>query len=106
MVRIMYRWTVKAEDIEKFVEEWKEGTRRIQANCAGAMGSYLTRSIRNSEHFFGTARWESSDAWFAAQPVMMKLGLPGPMPESAEFYEEVAEIGGRQSGGVGRTLVK
>ena len=95
MIRIMYRWTVKADEVEKFIGDWKEGTRKIQANCAGAHGSYLTRSMQNPEHFFGTARWESSEAWFAAQPVMMKLNLPGRIPETADFYEELADIGTR-----------
>jgi len=94
MVRIMYRWTVNPGDEEQFIRDWKEGTRRIQENCAGAHGSYLTRGIKDPRQFFGTARWESAEAWFAAQPVMMRLNLPGRMPETAVFYEEIAEIRG------------
>jgi heme-degrading monooxygenase HmoA len=92
MVRIMYRWTVKPGEEDQFIRDWREGTRRIQANCAGAHGSYLTRSMKEPQHFFGTARWESAEAWRAAQPVMMKLNLPGRIPETADFYEEIAEI--------------
>ena len=92
MVRIIYRWTVKPGDEEQFIRHWKEGTHKIQANCAGAHGSYLTRSMKNAQHFFGTARWESADAWTSAQDVMRKLNLPGPLPETADFYEEIAEI--------------
>ena len=92
MIRIIYRWTVKRGTEERFVRDWKEGTHKIQANCAGAHGSYLTRSIKNPEQFFGTARWESKQAWTSAQPVMMKLNLPGPLPETADFYDEIDEI--------------
>jgi hypothetical protein len=92
MIRIMYRWTVKPGDEEKFIRDWKEGTHKIQAHCSGAFGSYLTRSTKNPGHFFGTARWESADAWRVAQPVMQGLNLPGPLPETAEFYEEISEI--------------
>lgn len=92
MIRVTYRWTVKPGDEDTFVEHWKEGTRRIQANCKGAMGSYLIRSRTNAEHFFGVARWESGGAWREAQAVMVTLNLPGPMPESAEFFTELADM--------------
>jgi hypothetical protein len=93
MIRVMYRWTVKPGDEEKFIADWKAGTGKIQANCAGAFGSFLIRSRSTPEHFFGVARWESGKAWTAAQPVMAGLNLPGPMPETAEFYDEIADIG-------------
>jgi hypothetical protein len=92
MVRIIYRWTVKSGQEVQFISDWKEGTEKIQANCAGAFGSYLTRSMKDREYFFGTARWASADAWIAAQPVMRSLDLPGRLPETADFYEEIAEV--------------
>jgi heme-degrading monooxygenase HmoA len=30
MIRVMYRWTVKKEDIQEFVRTWEEGTLKIQ----------------------------------------------------------------------------
>jgi heme-degrading monooxygenase HmoA len=92
MVRIIYRWTVKSGEEDQFIRDWKEGTHRIQTNCEGAHGSYLTRSMKNPSHFFGTARWASAQAWTTAQSVMKKLNLPGPLPESADFYDEIEEI--------------
>ena len=92
MVRIIYRWTVKPGEEEQFIRHWKEGTHKIQTHCTGAHGSYLTRSMKNPEHFFGTAQWASTDAWTAAQSVMKKLDLPGPLPETADFYDDIAEI--------------
>jgi heme-degrading monooxygenase HmoA len=92
MIRIIYRWTIKAGEEEEFIRNWKEGTYKIQSHCAGAMGSYLTRSMKNPEHFLGTARWESVEAWTAAQTLMMKLDLPGRIPETADFFEQIDEI--------------
>ena len=92
MIRVIYRWTVKPGDEELFIRDWQAGTRKIQDNCTGAHGSFLIRDRKNREHFFGVARWESGRAWREAQPVMMGLGLPGPMPESADFYDELADM--------------
>ena len=92
MIRVIYRWAVKPGDEEQFVHDWQAGTRKIQDNCTGAHGSFLIRDRKNPEQFFGVARWESGKAWRAAQPVMMGLGLPGPMPGSADFYDELAEM--------------
>ena len=61
MIRVMYRWTVKKEDVEEFVRTWEEGTLKIQTQCAGAMGSILLRSSEDPEHFFGMARWPSKE---------------------------------------------
>ena len=92
MIRIMYRWTVKAGGEDEFIRYWEEGTRRIQANCAGALGSLLIRDQKDPARFFGFARWESREAYFAALPVMQKLGLPGPMPETYEFFDELRDM--------------
>jgi hypothetical protein len=92
MIRVIYRWTVKPGDEDQFVRDWQAGTRKIQDNCAGAHGSFLIRDRKSPALFLGVARWESGRAWRAAQPVMMSLGLPGPMPESADFYDELADM--------------
>jgi Antibiotic biosynthesis monooxygenase len=92
MIRVMYRWTVAPEDHEHFVEVWREGTRRIQANCAGALGSLLIHRRREPNVFIGFARWESREAWRDAQSTIIGLKLPGPLPESAEFYDELANV--------------
>src|ERR1700726_3053512 len=92
MIRVMYRWTVKKEEIEEFVRTWEEGTLKIQTQCTGAMGSILLHSSENPEHFFGMARWPSKEIWEAAQRIMPLLKLQGPKPESECFFEELVDI--------------
>jgi Antibiotic biosynthesis monooxygenase len=92
MIRVMYRWTVKKEEIEEFVRTWEEGTLKIQTQCTGAMGSILLHSSENPEHFFGMARWPSKEIWEAAQRIMPLLQLQGPKPESESFFEELVDI--------------
>jgi hypothetical protein len=92
MIRVIYRWTVKPGEEEQFIRDWQAGTRKIQDNCAGAHGSFLIRDRKNPEHFFGVARWESDKAWRVAQPVMATLNLPGPTAETADFFDEHAEM--------------
>ena len=92
MIRVMYRWTVAPGEEATFRGHWEEGTRRIQGNCAGALGSILLRSPTEPQHFFGFARWESRAMWDAAQPTIISLKLPGPLPESVRFFDELLEI--------------
>ena len=92
MIRVMYRWTVEPGGEEIFRQHWQEGTRRIQQNCDGAHGSILLRSPDQPQHFFGLARWESRAKWDAAQQTIISLKLPGPLPESVRFYDELLEI--------------
>jgi heme-degrading monooxygenase HmoA len=92
MIRVMYRWTVKKEEIEEFVRTWEEGTLKIQTQCTGAMGSILLHSSEKPEHFFGMARWPSKEIWEAAQRTMPLLKLRGPKPESESFFEELVDI--------------
>ncbi|MDB5107442.1 MAG: hypothetical protein JWM69_383 [Candidatus Binatus sp.] len=92
MIRVMYRWTIAPGGEQEFIEHWKEGTRRIQANCEGAEGSFLIRDYERQEFFFGVARWHSRQAWETAQPVMAGLNLPGPLPETTEFFDEIADM--------------
>jgi len=92
MIRVMYRWTVKKEDVEEFVRTWEAGTLKIQTQCPGAMGSILLRSSENPEHFFGMARWTSKEIWGAAQRTMTFLDLQGPKPESECFFDELVDI--------------
>jgi len=92
MIRVMYRWTVKQQDREEFVQTWEEGTLKIQTHCGGAMGSILLHSSENPEHFFGMARWPSREIWEAAQHTMPFLDLRGPKPESEYFFDELVDI--------------
>ena len=94
MIRVMYRWTLKPGDQEQFVEHWKQGTHQIQSHCEGAYGSFLIHDGEDPVHYFGVARWESRDAWHAAQPIIMGLKLPGPIPEATEFFDELADMPG------------
>jgi hypothetical protein len=91
MIRVIYRWTVKPGNEAEFIHHWDAGTRKIQSGCKGAMGSILVRSRSNRDIFNGIARWESKEAWKIAQPQIMNMGLEGPMPETIEFFDEIAD---------------
>lgn len=92
MIRVMYRWTVKPEDREEFMQIWEAGTMKIQTACTDAMGSILLCSSEHPEYFYGMARWPSKEAWQAGQEAIPSLGLEGPPPDSECFFEELVDI--------------
>ena len=63
-----------------------------QGEVAASYGSMMLRSAKNREHFYGIGRWESREAWDAAQPGLIAMKLPGPMPESVRFFDEIDEL--------------
>ena len=93
MIRVMYRWDVTPGKEARFIQLWEEGTRKIQANCRGALGSFLVRSTTNAQHFFGIGGWQDKQAWDEGQEKMQTLGLRGPLPDIIDIFEEVSEIG-------------
>jgi hypothetical protein len=92
MIRVMYRWTIKLGREDEFIRNWEAGTRRIRETFAGSFGSMMLRSAKNREHFYGVGRWESREAWDAAQPAIIAMKLPGPIPESMRFFEELDDL--------------
>ena len=92
MIRVMYRWTIKPGREEEFIRNWEAGTRRIRETFAGSYGSMMLRSAKKREHFYGVGRWESREAWDAAQPAIIAMKLPGPIPESMRFFEELDDL--------------
>ena len=94
MIRVMFRWTIKEANAPEFENNWREGTRLIQEECEGSMGSFLIHDRRRPEQFVAIAKWASRDAFKAAQPVIIGLKLKGPMPETFEVFDEIADIAG------------
>src|SRR2546421_8223216 len=92
MIRVMYRWTVKPGHEDEFLRNWEAGTRRIRDECAGSYGSMMLRSDIHPERFYGVGRWESRQAWEAAQPGIIAMNLPGPIPESMRFFDELDDL--------------
>ncbi len=92
MIRVMYRWTIKPGHEDEFIRNWDAGTRRIRETFAASYGSMMLRSAKNREHFYGIGRWESREAWDAAQPGLIAMKLPGPLPETVRFFDELDEL--------------
>jgi len=47
MLRVVYRWRVKAGEEDVFIQAWTQGTAAIRAQVKGAGGSLLMRSHRD-----------------------------------------------------------
>jgi antibiotic biosynthesis monooxygenase (ABM) superfamily enzyme len=92
MIRVMYRWTIEPGHEDEFIRNWDAGTRRIREKFPGSYGSMMLRSAKNRQHFYGVGRWESRAAWDAAQEGLIAMKLPGPMPESVRFFDEIDEL--------------
>jgi len=100
MVRVIYRWRVKAEEEDVFIRAWTQGTVAIRAQVKGAGGSLLMRSRRDPLEFMALACWTSCEDW---QAFAEHDGAP-PDPEaframaavsehlSTELLEEVADL--------------
>jgi heme-degrading monooxygenase HmoA len=67
MIRVFYRWKVKAAEEERFVKAWAQTTKTIRARVKGARGSLLLRNRANRSEFLALARWDSFDDWQAFQ---------------------------------------
>ena len=63
MVRVVYRWQVAPQDLEKFKETWRITTNRIHASVTGALGSFMLRSVENESEVVTVAKWDSLESW-------------------------------------------
>lgn len=58
MVIFLYRWRIKAEFVEQFVENWSVVTEYYKVNC-GSLGSRL--HIGDDGFYYGYAQWLSAE---------------------------------------------
>ena len=95
MVRVIYRWQVKAENFEEFKKIWSVTTNHIHASVAGAQGSFMIRSFENETDVLTVAKWDSMDSWQSfwgnenpeSMEAMRKLGKR----ISVDVFEEIED---------------
>lgn len=92
MIRIMFRWDVTPGKEARFVQLWEEGSRRVQVECRGSLGSILLRSSTNPQFFYAIAEWESRQAWDDNQEKLMSLNLRGPIPQIVDLFDELSVV--------------
>src|ERR1043166_3782448 len=101
MIRVIYRWRVKAGEEAKFIQAWTQGTAAIRAKVIGAGGSLLMRSRHERSEFMALACWHSMEDWQAfaadhasAPPDPEAFRVMGAISEhlSTEIWEEVADL--------------
>ena len=101
MIRAIYRWRMKSEEEEQFIQAWTQGTAAIRAQVLGAGGSLLMRSRHDRSEFMALACWHSIEDWRAfaaahdsAPPDPEAFRVMGAVSEqlSTEILEEVADL--------------
>lgn len=65
MIRVIYEWQVKSENILAFREAWKQTTTMIHESVDGARGSFLLQEGGNPCRILTVARWDSLEDWHA-----------------------------------------
>ncbi len=63
MVRVVYRWKVAPESFEAFRDTWRATTNHIHESVAGALGSFMLRSVDSETEVITIARWDSLESW-------------------------------------------
>jgi heme-degrading monooxygenase HmoA len=61
VIRVVYRWHVRAEAAAEFEQWWHRGTLEIRRLHRGSLGSLLLRSRGDPEQYVGVARWNTED---------------------------------------------
>lgn len=64
MIRIIYRWRLKAEtELDGFQLAWTSATTAIREITPGARGSFLLQSLNDPTELLTIARWDCLDGW-------------------------------------------
>ena len=93
MVRILYKWHVETQHLEKFKEVWKVTTNHIHENVKGARGSFMLVNHTQPHEILTIARWDRLEDWktfWGAQHAneMSKMHELG-RRLSIDIYEEI-----------------
>ena len=86
MIRVVYQWQVKPDDIAAFRETWKQTTTAIHESVAGARGSFLLQEVGDAGSILTVALWDSFESWQA----FWKSENPPEMSRMRELGERVA----------------
>ena len=63
MIRIIYSWKVKPENLAIFIETWKRTTNKIHEEVKGARGSFMLQDNKDATAIKTIARWDTLDDW-------------------------------------------
>src|SRR5262249_9210113 len=86
VVRVVYRWRVRAGCEQEFVSAWADQTRLLRDSVEGARGSMLLRAADEADVYVGIARWTDAQAWAERRSA-------GPIdPQFSEVMEQVATL--------------
>ena len=66
MIRVIYRWQVKAGKEDIFRHAWERGTLAICRTFKGSHGSVLLQHKKMSSEFSAVAKWDSVEDWASA----------------------------------------
>ena len=93
MIRVIYEWKVKPENLEAFGEAWQQATTLVREVYPGAHGSSLLQDEDNITHVLTVARWNSRDDWgnfwtSDNPPEVLKMGQLAKLV-SVKLYDEI-----------------
>ncbi|SBS28448.1 Antibiotic biosynthesis monooxygenase [Marinomonas aquimarina] len=93
MIRVIYEWQVKRENLQEFSEAWEQTTVLVREMYQGAFGSTLLQDGLKVDHLLTIARWSSEEDWrnFWSSdnpPEVTKMSKLGNLV-SIKIYEEL-----------------
>ena len=95
MIRVVYRWRVKAENFDAFRKTWSATTQGIHETVPGARGSFMLQACEDTAEVLTVARWDSLESWKAfwgsSNPREMKNMRMLGERVSVEAYEEIGD---------------
>lgn len=93
MIRVIYEWHVRRENLQEFCEAWEQTTVLVREMYQGAFGSTLLQDETKVDHLLTIARWSSNDDWrnfwtSENPPEILKMRQLGDLV-SVKAYEEL-----------------